>query len=84
MNTPSEPVKEQIDRELTCDERIDIASTIINFDPLEFGVGIDVSDESIHRVCDLYGVPRRTTEPYSVPQSILAKAITIADEREPS
>jgi thymidylate synthase len=63
-----EQAKEQIGRDLTCDERIELASTDIHFDPFDFGVGIEASDESIHSVCDLYGVPRRLRQPYPLPQ----------------
>jgi thymidylate synthase len=62
-----EQAKEQIGRDLTCDERIELASTDIHFDPFDFGVGIKASDESIHKVCDLYGVPRRSREPFPLP-----------------
>jgi thymidylate synthase len=62
-----EQAKEQIGRDLTCDERVDMASTDIHFDPFDFGVGLNVSDESIHSVCDLYGVPRRTRQPFPLP-----------------
>jgi thymidylate synthase len=62
-----EQAKEQIGRDLTCDERVDMASTDIHFDPFDFGVGLNASDESIHNVCDLYGVPRRTRQPFSLP-----------------
>jgi len=63
-----EQAKEQIGRELTLEERIDLASSDIHFDPLEFGVGNLVSDRHIHNVCDKYGVPRRTREPYELPK----------------
>jgi thymidylate synthase len=62
-----EQAKEQIGRDLTCDERIELASTDIHFDPFDFGVGIQASDESIHKVCDLYGVPRRSRQPFELP-----------------
>jgi thymidylate synthase len=63
-----EQAKEQIGRDLTCDERIELASTDIHFDPFDFGVGIQASDESIHKVCDLYGVPRRSRQPFELPR----------------
>ena len=63
-----EQAKEQIGRDLTCDERIELASTDIHFDPFDFGVGIQASDESIHKVCDLYGVPRRSRQPFELPK----------------
>jgi thymidylate synthase len=62
-----EQAKEQIGRDLTCDERIELASTDIHFDPFDFGVGIQASDEAIHKVCDLYGVPRRSRQPFELP-----------------
>jgi len=68
-----EQAKEQIGRDLTCDERIELASTDIHFDPFDFGVGIEASDESIHSVCDLYGVPRKTREPFELPTLNMAK-----------
>ena len=63
-----EQAKEQIGRDLTCDERIELASTDIHFDPFDFGVGIQASDEAIHKVCDLYGVPRRSRQPFKLPK----------------
>jgi thymidylate synthase len=78
-----EQAKEQIGRDLTYDERVDIASTDIHFDPLEFGVGPQVTEESINRVCDLYGVPKHTREPYELPQLILPTTIKV-DELRPS
>ena len=63
-----EQAKEQIGRDLTCDERIELASTDIHFDPFDFGVGVEASDESIHAVCDLYGVPRKLRQPFELPE----------------
>jgi thymidylate synthase len=62
-----EQAKEQIGRELTIEERINIASTDIHFDPGDFGIGDHVSNESMHATCDLYGAPRRTRQPYELP-----------------
>ncbi len=62
-----EQAKEQIGRDLTCDERIELASKDTQFDPFDFGIGLNASDESIHKVCDLYKVPKRTREPYELP-----------------
>jgi thymidylate synthase len=62
-----EQAKEQIGRELMCDERIELASKDTQFDPFDFGIGINASDQSIHNVCDLYKVPTRTREPYELP-----------------
>jgi thymidylate synthase len=78
-----EQAKEQIGRALTYDERVDIASIDIHFDPLDFGVGPQVTEESMNRVCDLYGVPKHTREPYELPQLILPTAIKV-DELSPS
>jgi thymidylate synthase len=66
-NNHIEQAKDQIGRDLTCDERIDMASKDIHFDPFDFGVGLSASDESIHNICDLYGVPRRTRQPFELP-----------------
>ena len=63
-----EQATEQIGRDLTCDERIELASTDIHFDPGDFGVGPQVSNESIHAVCDLYGVPRKLRQPFELPE----------------
>jgi len=63
--------KEQIGRDLTCDERIELASVDIHFDPSDFGVGPEVSDESIHAVCDLYGVPRKSRQPFALPKLVI-------------
>ena len=62
-----EQAKEQIGRDLTCDERIELASADIHFDPFDFGVGVEASDESIHAVCDLYGVARKSRQPFELP-----------------
>jgi thymidylate synthase len=63
-----EQAKEQIGRELSLEERIELASKDPVFDPGDFGVGEQVTDESIHSVCDLYGVLRRLRQPYPLPQ----------------
>ena len=70
-----EQAKEQIGRDLTCDERIELASADIHFDPSDFGVGHEVSDESIHTVCDLYGVPRKSRQPYPLPTVTLPSGL---------
>ena len=62
-----EQAKEQIGRDLTCDERIELASKDTQFDPFDFGVGLNASDEYIHKVCDSYKVSKRTREPYPLP-----------------
>jgi thymidylate synthase len=74
-----EQAKEQIGRDYTCDERINIASTDVNFDPFDFGVGIEASDESIHKVCDLYNVSKRTREPFPLPTLEIKAAIGLYD-----
>jgi len=60
--------KEQIGRDLTLDERIDLASSLKSFDPGDFGIGINISEEHCHKVCDEYQVPRRTREPLKLPK----------------
>jgi len=62
-----EQAKEQIGREMTLDERIDLASADIHFDPFEFGIGLIVTAEHSHKICDGYGIPRRTRQPYELP-----------------
>jgi thymidylate synthase len=62
-----EQAKEQIGRDLTLDERIELASSDIHFDPGDFGIGLTITEEHCHKVCDEYGVPRRTREPYELP-----------------
>ncbi len=62
-----EQAKEQIGREYTLEERINIASTDIHFDPADFGIGDEISTESMHETCDLYGAPRRTRQPFPLP-----------------
>lgn len=60
--------KEQIGRDLTLEERIELASKDKTFDPGDFGVGQQVDDERCHLVCDSYMVPRRTRVPYHLPK----------------
>ena len=62
-----EQAKEQIGRDLTLEERIELASKDKHFDPLEFGVGDQSTLEHCHHICDEYGVPRRTRQPYELP-----------------
>ena len=62
-----EQAKEQIGREYTLEERMNIASTDIHFDPADFGIGDGISTESMHETCDLYGAPRRTRQPFPLP-----------------
>ena len=60
-------VKDQIGRKLSLDERIELASSDKNFDPGDFGIGLTVTEDHSHKVCDEYVVPRRTREPYPLP-----------------
>ena len=62
-----EQAKEQIGRELPLGERIELASKDPFFDPLDFGVGEQVTDEHCHEICDSYSIPRKTREPYPLP-----------------
>jgi thymidylate synthase len=62
-----EQAKEQIGRELPLEERIELASKDPFFDPLDFGVGGQVTDEHCHEICDSYSIPRKTREPYPLP-----------------
>jgi thymidylate synthase len=62
-----EQAKEQIGRELSLDERIELASSDKNFDPGDFGIGLTITEEHCHKVCDKYDIPRRTREPYPLP-----------------
>jgi thymidylate synthase len=62
-----EQAKEQIGRELSLGERIELASSDIHFDPGDFGIGLTITEEHCHKVCDEYGVPRRTRQPYTLP-----------------
>jgi len=66
-----EGVKEQIGREFTLEERIDMASKCNGFDPFDFGIGEHrtnaIQKYHDHEVCDAYEVPRRTREPYPLP-----------------
>jgi thymidylate synthase len=61
-----EQAKEQIGRDFTLDERIDLASADIHFEPLEFGVG-NVTEEHCHDICDEYGIARKTRQPFDLP-----------------
>lgn len=46
-------------RKMTIDERIEYSSKTPNFDPGDFGIGTDITEEHMHSVCDLYDIPRR-------------------------
>jgi len=62
-----EQAEEQIGREFPLEERIKLASKDPFFDPLDFGVGEQVTDEHCHEICDSYSIPRKTREPYPLP-----------------
>jgi thymidylate synthase len=62
-----EQAEEQIGRELPLEERIELASKDPFFDPGDFGVGEQVTDEHCHEICDSYSIPRKTREPYPLP-----------------
>ncbi len=60
-----EQAKEQIGRELTIEERIDLASEKYkNFDIMDFGIPFTYTHDDID---EYYPVPRRTREPYPLP-----------------
>ena len=61
-NNHIEQAKEQIGRELSLEERIKLASKDPVFDPGDFGVGEQVTDEHCHEICDSYSVPRKSRE----------------------
>jgi thymidylate synthase len=61
-NNHIEQAKEQIGRELSLEERIELASKDPVFDPGDFGVGEQVTDEHCHEICDSYSVTRKTRE----------------------
>jgi thymidylate synthase len=63
-----EQAKEQIGTELSLEERIELASKDPVFDPGDFGVGEQVTDEHCHKICDSYSVPRKTREPFELPK----------------
>jgi len=64
-------VIEQIGRELTLDERIDLVVKVPGFDPFDFGIGeLKNKNRQIkhdHEVCNAYNIPRRTREPFPLP-----------------
>jgi len=61
-----EQAKEQIGRELTIEERIDLASKKYdNFDIMDFGIPFTCTHDDID---EMYPVERRTREPYPLPQ----------------
>jgi thymidylate synthase len=62
-----EQAKEQIGRELSLEERIELSSKDPVFDLGDFGVGEQVTDEHCHEICDSYSVPKKTREPFELP-----------------
>jgi thymidylate synthase len=68
-----EQAKEQIGREFSLEERIELASKDPVFDPGDFGVGVQVTDEHCHEICNSYSVPKRTREPMELPTLKLPK-----------
>jgi thymidylate synthase len=61
-----EQSKEQIGRELTIEERIDLASKKYeNFDIMDFGIPFTCTHDDID---EYYPVPKRTREPYPLPK----------------
>jgi thymidylate synthase len=61
-----EQVNEQLGRELTIEERIDLASKKYkNFDIMDFGIPFTCTHEDID---EYYPVERRTREPYQLPR----------------
>lgn len=63
--------KEQIGRDYTIDERIKLSTEVENFDPCDFGIGLEMNEEHLHEICDKYGVPRRTREPLPLPKVVI-------------
>jgi thymidylate synthase len=70
-----EQAKEQIGIELSLEERIELASKDPVFEPGDFGVGEQVTDEHCHEICDSYSVPRKTREPYALPTITLPSSL---------
>jgi thymidylate synthase len=66
-----EQAKEQIGRELSLEERIELSSKDPVFDPGDFGIGDQVTDEHCHEVCDSYSIPRKTREPFELPTLVI-------------
>ena len=64
-----EQAKEQIGRELTIEERIDLASKKYNtFDIMDFGIPFTCTHEDIDK---MYPVERQTREPYPLPKLVI-------------
>ena len=70
-NDHVDQAKEQIGRELTIMERIDLASEKYkNFDIMDFGIPFTCTHDDID---EYYPVPRRTREPFQLPRLIHSK-----------
>ena len=61
-----EQAKEQIGRELTLKERIEVWEQLPNKDIMDFPIG-PLTDEQYHTVLSSLDIPRRTREPYPLP-----------------
>ena len=73
-----EQAKEQIGRELTIEERIDLASKKYdNFDIMDFGIPFTCTHDDID---EMYPVERRTREPYNLPKLGFNKSSTFFRE----
>jgi thymidylate synthase len=89
-----EQAREQIGRELALVERIDLASKDKHFDPGDFGIGDQVTEEHCHNICDMYKVPRSMREPFELPKLVhgkteafykaLSESLTLFGHLEPS
>ena len=62
-----EQAKEQIGRELTLKERIELWEQLPNKDVMDFPIG-PLTDEQYHTVLSSLDIPRRTREPYPLPK----------------
>mgnify|MGYP003350116532 CR=1 FL=1 len=61
-----EQAKEQIGRELTLKERIELWEQLPNKDIMDFPIG-PLTDEQYHTVLSSLDIPKRTREPYPLP-----------------
>jgi thymidylate synthase len=72
-----EQAKEQIGRELTIEERIDLSSKKYdNFDIMDFGIPFTCTHEDID---EMYPVERRTREPFPLPKLVTCGDMTRTD-----
>lgn len=60
-----DPAREEIGRELTLEERMELVSKEATFEPFEFNYL--ESRIKAHKMCDNYDIPRRTREPFPLP-----------------